>query len=299
VSAAINPPGLRPRTQAELDDSAREDYWIYSTRYALDYYVSGRFAVAHQFNPVSANILHHAVELMLKACLSRKDTLADIRRYRKIYGHKLDRLWQEFKRRQSSTVDPQFDSIVEALDHFEDIRYPDRLIREGAHIAIGIFAAAHLVQAANNISVPYYELMLPQIDRLMGLLFVAVEASPDAFLPRITENKMALQYYEMIRSAFLGRAGAVENIGSMEASRVSEKSGIRAGIKVAAGTVICGGLIFGFIERLYAPDVIVSSQSTILPAWIGWLGWSGVAAAAVLYFLVDILEWRRRRRKGP
>jgi len=203
---AINPPGLKPRTQKELDDSARDSYWIYSTQYALDYYVSGQFAVAHGFNPVSANILHHAVELLLKACLSRQDTLEDIGRYRNIYGHKLDRLWQEFKRRQLSPVDGEFDSIIEALDHFEDIRYPDRLIREGAHISIGPFEVEQPVQAANNLKVPYYELMLPQIDRLMGLLFKAVGANPDAFLPRITENKMALKYYDMIRSTLLGRA---------------------------------------------------------------------------------------------
>ena len=71
---------------------------------------------------------------------------------------------------------------------------------------------------------------------------------------------------------------------------------IRSGIKVASGTVLVVGLILGFIEHWYAPDLIVSEGSVILPSWIGWSGWWLAAGAAIAYFVMDILEWRERRR---
>lgn len=50
-----------------------------------------------------------------------------------------------------------------------------------------------------------YALMLPKIDRLMGLPFEASGANPPAFLPRITDDKQALIYYDMVRQKPFGR----------------------------------------------------------------------------------------------
>jgi hypothetical protein len=44
-------------TQEQKDASMREDYWSHAIRYGLEYYVAGRFAFAHHFTPVGANIL--------------------------------------------------------------------------------------------------------------------------------------------------------------------------------------------------------------------------------------------------
>lgn len=77
---------------------------------------------------------------------------------------------------------------------------------------------------------------------------------------------------------------------------MSGSPSFRATIKVASGTALVLGLIFGFVERWYAPTVLAIQGSTILPAWVGWLGWLLVAGAAIVYFVVDILEWRERRR---
>jgi hypothetical protein len=60
-----NPTGIT-LTQNQKDESMREGYWSHAIRYGLEYCVTGRFATAHQFTPVGANILHHAVELLLK-----------------------------------------------------------------------------------------------------------------------------------------------------------------------------------------------------------------------------------------
>jgi hypothetical protein len=38
----------------------------------LQYWIAGRYAAASSFNPVAANLLHHAIELLLKAAIARK-----------------------------------------------------------------------------------------------------------------------------------------------------------------------------------------------------------------------------------
>lgn len=75
------------------------------------------------------------------------------------------------------------------------------------------------------------------------------------------------------------------------------KANTRSTIKLISGTVLFIGLVFGFIDRYYAPTAIVTENSTILPAWMGWIGWILPSAAAVVYVLMDFLEWLRRRRR--
>jgi hypothetical protein len=202
-----NPAGI-VLTQAQKDDSERSSYWCNAIEYGLQYYVAGRFATAHRFIPVSANILHHAVELLLKACLAHDDPLDKIREYghpKKGYGHDIRLLWQEFKARRPAPVAPEFDAIIEGLHAFEDIRYPETLIREGATISLGIFEVEYPPITRNGkLPENLYVLMLPQIDRLVGLLFDSSGANPQAFLPQI-DDKQALIYYEMVRTTLLGR----------------------------------------------------------------------------------------------
>src|SRR5271165_1727334 len=127
---ARNPTGIT-FTKEQKDSWMREGYWDHAIRYSLDYYIAGRFAIAHHFTPVGANILHHAVELLLKACLAHDDPLEKILEYwhpKKGYGHDIVRLWQEFKARQTSPAPAEFDAVINSLHAFEDIRYPETLI---------------------------------------------------------------------------------------------------------------------------------------------------------------------------
>jgi hypothetical protein len=204
---ARNPTGITI-TQAQKDAWMREGYWDHAIRYGLDYYVAGRFAAAHRFTPVSANILHHAVELLLKACLAHDDPLERILEYwhpKKGYGHDIVRLWLEFKARQTVPVPAEADAIINSLHAFEDIRYPETLIRDGAMILVDIFDVPEVQTQSTQMKEPTYRLKLPQIDRLMGLLFDASGANPPAFLPRVTDDKQALFYYDKLRSTLLGR----------------------------------------------------------------------------------------------
>jgi hypothetical protein len=207
-----NPMGFVP-TQAQMDESERSGYWLHAIEYGLDYYVSGRFATAHRFTPVSANLLHHAVELLLKACLAHEDPVDRIREYGRYpnrggYGHDIKLLWHDFKARQQTPPAAEFDAIIEGLHAFEDIRYPETLIRQGATISLGIFEVDDPPITRNG-QVPenLYVLMLPRIDRLMGYLFKASGANPPAFLPRIENDEQALAYYGIVRPTLFGRTG--------------------------------------------------------------------------------------------
>jgi hypothetical protein len=211
---AADPPGVPPRSQAEFDASERTGYWEQAIRYGLDYYVSGRFATANYFNPVSANILHHAVEMILKACLARADTIEQIRKYgaRGNYVHDIESLWRAFKARQTTPPAAEFDAIIEGLHAFEDTRHPERLVREGATISIGVFETdGPAIRRLDGRPIGRsYELQLPKIEPLMRLLFEASGASPEAFLPRVTEDERAMECYNMVRPTLFGGSPAVQ-----------------------------------------------------------------------------------------
>jgi len=140
MSSPFNPTGIK-LTQAQLDDSFKSSYWDHAIRTGAFYYISGRYSVIAGFLVVQANILHHGVEMFLKAILSRADMPERIRQYghqKKGYGHSLVRLWQELKARNPAIDFTSHDGTVAALDKFEDIRYPEELVSGGAQIVVNI-----------------------------------------------------------------------------------------------------------------------------------------------------------------
>lgn len=296
-----NPTGFVP-TQAQRDELERQGYWNHAIEYGLDYYVAGRFATAHHFSPVSANILHHAVELLLKACLAHDDSVERIREYGRYpnqrgYGHDLRLLWRDFKARQPAPVPAEFDAVIEGLHDFEDIRYPERLIRDGATISIGLFETnGPPILRNGQLPENLYVLQLPQIDRLMGLLFAASQGNAAAFLPRIENDKQALAYYDMVRPTLFGRrpqdapGGAAVSVSPGAAAKYSL-------IRAISGSMLIVGLALTFVERRYAPNSLVTDDSTILPAWVGWTAYLFALVAALAYNVTDYVEWWNRRKE--
>ncbi len=206
--SARNPTGIK-LTQEQVDESFRQSYWSSAISYGLQYYVAGRFATANRFTPVCANLLHHAVELLLKACLSYDDSRETIEKYghrKKGYVHNILLLWVAFKEKQTAPVPVEFDAIVAALHDFEEIRYPEKLILNGAMIRINPFVDEPIC-GNNDGPEPSYSLSLPSIDRLMGFLFKASHANPAAFLHEIADEQgLGSTYYEKIKTTLFGRA---------------------------------------------------------------------------------------------
>src|SRR5262245_53990136 len=101
---------------------------------AVQYFVAGRAAAIHQLLPVVGNLLHHAAEMALKAALASTLSLAQMKKL----GHHLPKIWAEFK--TANPVDaPRFDSAVEELHRFEELRYPDSIVERGALMDFALF----------------------------------------------------------------------------------------------------------------------------------------------------------------
>jgi hypothetical protein len=159
-------------SKEQADESFRSKYRIFAIEYGMHYYIAGRFAAHARFSVVCASLLHHAVELLIKACLAETDTATQIREYgyRHSYSHSLDKLWAEFRRRNSTQDLQSYDKVIAELDKFEDIRYPDSLADFGAVMSVGLYEVEQPLATLRSSPEPYV-LMLPQIDRLMTLLF--------------------------------------------------------------------------------------------------------------------------------
>ena len=182
-----NPP-IRPRTQAELDDSFRESYINWSFEFGYQYYIAGRFATAAAFRPVAGSIIHHAVELLLKSCLATSDTAAQIRAYRNTYRHGLNDLWNEFRNRKQDPSLAQYDDILTKLNQFEKVRYPEKLIDRGALLSIGLVEPTQPTTTSSTLKVPHYELYLPQIDRLVDRLARATGRNFEAWRQHLDQE---------------------------------------------------------------------------------------------------------------
>lgn len=192
-----NPTGIR-LSQQQLDESRRDSYWEHSVRYALQYYLAGRFAMMIPEMPVSANLFHHAVELMLKACLARTDTWGRVRTYQRRFNHDLTRLWAAFRERYSADTFDAHEPVIRALHAFEDIRYPDKLLETGAVIQIGFAEVARQAAGAAPKGVPRFELALAEIERLFNALLDASGCNPDLIADRIEETQLRFDTYTAI-----------------------------------------------------------------------------------------------------
>lgn len=87
---------------------------------ALQHYVAGRILALQTQIHVAGNILHHAVELFLKAELSGEVT---IKKLRNKYAHNLTKLWATYSTLHTDVPD-DFAATIADIDSFEEIRYP-------------------------------------------------------------------------------------------------------------------------------------------------------------------------------
>jgi hypothetical protein len=80
------------------------------------YYIAGRFAISAHLNPVAGNLLHHAIEFLLKGALSKTHTLRELRQHL----HALPPLWEAFKAEIIGDANlSRCDSAVAALHAYD------------------------------------------------------------------------------------------------------------------------------------------------------------------------------------
>jgi hypothetical protein len=152
-----------------------EDAALRFEQLGVDYYVLARSAVlAQQRSPVCGNIFHHAIEMFLKAGLSRRLSLEELTRFK----HDLRRLWRAFKAEFPGTGLDRHDEIVGRLDRFERLRYPDAVLREGMWMSVEWEPEAW---ASTGASVPHYHLVVNDVDRLVAKIFEVGDLDPAFF----------------------------------------------------------------------------------------------------------------------
>jgi hypothetical protein len=119
---------------------------------------------------VSGNLLHHAIEMVLKALLVGDLQLAGV----KEIGHNLEALWTEATAKHPALALERRLRTVRELHGFESLRYPDKLVTQGAAININITRPP----PSPPFTVPSYQLVLEDVDELFQAIIVAWGKNP-------------------------------------------------------------------------------------------------------------------------
>jgi hypothetical protein len=147
------------------------------------YYIAGRYAALVWLIPVAGNLLHHAIEMYLKGCLAQDMKAEELKKL----GHRLSQLWERFKPVQLGKSVDRFDPVVRALDRFEVIRYPDRILSEGMFGTISLVGPSPEMEPRGPQGpMPEYHLVVDDVDALVSMIFkhAQVNVSFLASMPR-------------------------------------------------------------------------------------------------------------------
>ena len=159
--------------------------------FGFQYYLAGRYAVAAQLLPVAANLLHHAIEMLLKGELTHLDE-----KQRRSMGHDLTKLWPAYKKKiAAEDTLASFDPVIETLNKFEEIRYPDEMGSTGMHCTFALGKATPIETNVQNSerSEPVYQLFLGDIDALVKAILDKCGLRPIAYYPN-SQNTHASTY---------------------------------------------------------------------------------------------------------
>jgi hypothetical protein len=149
--------------------------WFF--RFGLQYLVAGRFSACAGVSPVGANLLHHALEMLLKGYLSSSMTLGELKKA----GHRLVKLWDLYKAKVGDASLNQYDGVVIDLDKFEEIRYPDKIVLSGMLVGYSfVRGERQLVNAGPGRREPVYKLLVAEIDELAKTIFESASINVSA-----------------------------------------------------------------------------------------------------------------------
>jgi hypothetical protein len=151
----------------------------------MQYYIAARLsAVLVGLMPVCGNLYHHAVEMFLKAGLSRKYSMRDLANRNK-FGHCLPKIWEAFTADFASPALRQFDTVITNLQKWDEIRYPDKVLREGAAMSVEwVEKTSHTSPS----SPPRYEVNGTAIDNFVKTIFEVLQKLPGRYTSRVNSN---------------------------------------------------------------------------------------------------------------
>jgi hypothetical protein len=193
---------------------------------ALQYYLAARFSSIAMLIPVCGNLMHHALEFLLKAAVLKAGAcpgganfsilqrlslwlrqLSDRLRGRRVnvkedravddflrrhYGHHLKKLWKDFKGLYAGDFS-RFDQAVKKLDLWEELRYPGR----GASIIVA-FGDPGQGQIRGPAPSRLYPMNVKLLDECFHDLWKAIGLNPDALKMDLNPHRpLVTDAYEM------------------------------------------------------------------------------------------------------
>ncbi len=173
--------GESPMSTANPHASAFEQFY----KIALEYYVGGRAALLSGNSLITGNLLHHGVEMLLKGQLSKTVPLKHLKDQKK-FGHKLSNLWPAFKGTFPSGDLTEFDTMIDELDKFEKIRYPDEILAHGASIAVGFGRGQPATSKGPGRTEPAYQIGVGDVDAFFARLLPLCGLNPKAYIGFLT-----------------------------------------------------------------------------------------------------------------
>jgi hypothetical protein len=106
---------------------------------------------------------------------------------RKKFGHCLLKLRPAFKALFAAENLTEFDQMIDELDRFESIRYPDKVLKRGAHIALGWGRGRPILSASGT--EPKYQIGMGDVDAFFGRLFPLWRMNPKAYFAFIASTE--------------------------------------------------------------------------------------------------------------
>jgi hypothetical protein len=136
---------------------------------------TARFAMHAGCAPVCGNLFHHAVEMFPNVGLAQRRELSDLERMR----HKLkEKLWPAFKEDFPNAHLTQHDKTLACVDKFEDIRYPDEVLKSGMGVlAVWSGRVSELPRGAEQ-----YVIVVSDIDDLIVDVLKVYSRNPVALI---------------------------------------------------------------------------------------------------------------------
>jgi hypothetical protein len=148
------------------------------------YYIAGRFGAFAALNPIAGNLMHHAIEHLLKGGLAKTKSLDELAK--KPFGHNLPGIWGAFKTQANDPNLARFDRVISTLHEFEELRYPNSVMVKGMQCTFNITkaGAAMTTSSSTLLQPPQYNLVLEEIDELVEAIFKTVGRNLKTYVGR-------------------------------------------------------------------------------------------------------------------